>query len=77
MSCVRVALLCAHCILVLRRAMEGDTPFHEALDMRLKVMQPTKQGMAEFMAGNPIRLSPRECHVTAQALPVHVHVRSC
>lgn len=44
------------------RAMEGDKPFHEALDMRLEVMQPTRDGVAEFMATHPISLSPRTCH---------------
>ena len=34
-------------------AMGGDTPFHVALENRLKVMQPTKQKLDAMLAANP------------------------
>jgi len=34
-------------------AMGGDTPFHVALENRLKVMQPTKQKLDAMIAANP------------------------
>ena len=33
--------------------MGGDTPFHVALENRLKVMQPTKQKLDAMLAANP------------------------
>jgi phosphoserine phosphatase len=40
------------------KAMGGGIGFREALEMRLQVMQPTRQAVEEYVANNPPKLSP-------------------
>ena len=44
------------------RAMQGDVSFEESLELRLGLMQPSKDQVQKFLQARPAHLSPGEIH---------------
>ena len=40
------------------QAMEGGMPFHEAIEKRMAIMQPSKQDLADMLKSHPLVLTP-------------------
>ena len=59
-------------------AMGGATPFHEALDARLRLIAPTAPMLAAFLAAHPFALTPGVAAVVARlhARGTHVYLVS-
>jgi phosphoserine phosphatase len=45
--------------------MGGTVPFHEALDARLRIISPTRDGVARFLDAHPFHLTPHVADVIA------------